>query len=419
MTDISPQDNPLPATGNDISVGRLLGIGLATRLLIDTGVQIFFPFMPIIAQGMGLSTVIMGRLISLRSLMGLFSPLFGTMAERRGYRYTMRLSLLLVGSGFFMVGMSRSIWLAAPGMALVGLGSFSFVPTLQAYLSNRLPYHQRARGLGILEYAWALSGIVGLYLVGQMLNVVSWQLPFFIMGGCLLIASMLYTWLPSVHTESMAETAVPPSAATHKWQTLINFFDLGSNNRSAFATVITGCLLMFGAFDLFINYGTWLFADFGLTAAGLGQVALVMGLADLCGSVSVSMVSDRYGKRRSVLTGAIIACIGFWTLPFLATTLITAVIGLIIARSAFEFAIVANMTLLSEQAPSQRAKLMTLGAAFSVLSTGLAGLTGPWTFEQWGLMGMSAISGSAMLFSIFILLWGVREPETTVHTKQS
>ena len=64
-------------------------------------------------------------------------------------------------------------------MLLVGLGSFSFVPTLQAYLSNRLPYQQRARGLGILEYAWALSGIVGLYLVGQLLDMAGWQMPFF------------------------------------------------------------------------------------------------------------------------------------------------------------------------------------------------------------------------------------------------
>ena len=96
MNDISPQDNTL-ATPKDISVGRLLGIGLATRLLIDTGVQIFFPFLPIFAQGMGLSTVIMGRLMSLRSVMGLLSPFFGTMADQRGYRFTMRLTLLLAG----------------------------------------------------------------------------------------------------------------------------------------------------------------------------------------------------------------------------------------------------------------------------------------------------------------------------------
>lgn len=410
MEEISPVENSFAPAQDDISVPRLLGIGLATRLVIDTGVQIFFPFMPVIARGMGLSTVVMGRLITLRSLMGLFAPLFGTMADRRGYRFTMRLSLLVVALGFFMVGLSRTIWLAAPGMALVGLGSFSFVPTLQAYLSNRLPYQQRARGLGILEYAWALSGIVGLYLVGQLLNIGSWQLPFFIIGGCLLVASLLYGFLPKVRQEERIATAVV-SSSTLSWQSITSFFDLGSNNRSAFANVATGCLLMFGAFNMFVSYGTWLFEDFGLTAVSLGQVALVMGLADLCGSVSVSVISDRFGKRRSVLTGAVIACIGFWILPLLDATLVSAVIGLLIARGAFEFAIVANMTLLSEQVPEQRAKLLTLGTAFSVISTGVAGLTSPWIFAHYRLPGMAAVSGTAVFLSLLVLWWGVREPE--------
>jgi len=411
MNKLSTEETTLPDADNDISVNRLLSIGLITRLLVDTGVQIFFPFLPIIAKGMGLSTVVMGRLISLRSLMGLFAPLFGTMADRRGYRFTMRLSLLLVGLGFFVVGLSRSILLAAPGMALIGLGSFSFVPTLQAYLSNRLPYHQRARGLGILEYAWALSGIIGLYLVGQLLNVVSWRLPFFVLGGGLLVASLLYGILPKVHDRRGVATTVTLPTPQSQWQRFTSFFDLGSNNRSAFATIGTSALLMFGAFNLFISYGTWLFEDYGLSAADLGQVALVMGLADLGGSVSVSVLSDSYGKRRSVLTGAIIACLGFWTLPLLDATLLTAVIGLIIARGAFEFAIVANMTLLSEQVPAHRAKLMTLGAAFTVLSIGLVGLTGPWVYEQYRLVGMSTVSGTAVFISILVLLWGVREPE--------
>jgi predicted MFS family arabinose efflux permease len=331
----------------------------------------------------------------------------------------MRLSLFIVGLGFLIMGLSRSIWLAAPGMALVGLGSFSFVPTLQAYLSNRLPYHQRARGLGILEYAWALSGIVGLYLVGQLLDVVSWQLPFFVIGGGLLMASLLYGLLPGVRQNRAGKTAVSTPPAATSWQNFASFFDVGDNNRSAFATIATGNFLMFGAFNMFVTYGTWLFEDFGLTAVSLGKVALVMGIADLCGSVSVSIISDRFGKRRSVLTGAVVACLGFWLLPLLDKTLITAVIGLFIARGAFEFAIVANMTLLSEQAPAQRAKLLTLGSAFSVVSTGLAGLTGPWAFEKYGLLGMTAVSGTAIFLSILVLLWGVREPETADHTKQS
>ena len=408
-----------PGIDNNISVTRLLGIGLATRFMVDTGVQIFFPFLPIIARGMGISTVIMGQLVSLRSLMGLFSPLFGTMADRRGYRFTMRLSLLLVGLGFLMVGVSRSVWLAAPGMALMGLGSFSFVPTLQAYLSNRLPYHQRARGLGILEYAWALSGMVGLYLVGQLLNVSGWQMPFFIIGGSLLVASLLYGLLPGVSKEDDKQTAVTPTTTLSPRQHIIAFFDLGPHSRSAYATIITSSLLFLGAITIFVSYGTWLFEDYGLSAGSLGQVALVMGIADLLGSVSVSVISDRYGKRQSVLTGAIVACLGFWALPLLQATVVTAVLGLVVARGAFEFAIVANMTLLTEQSPTHRAKTMTLGTAIASISTGVATAISPWLFEQYRLVGIAVVAGTAVFLSILVLLWAVREPESAHYTEQS
>ena len=404
---------------NDISITRLLGIGLATRLIVDTGVQIFFPFLPIIAQGMGLSTVMLGRLVSLRSLTGLFSPLFGTMADQRGYRFTMRLSLLLAGLGFVVIGISRSVWLAAIGMILVGLGSFSFVPTLQAYLSSRLPYRQRARGLGILEYAWALSGILGLYFVGQLLDLASWQSPFFVIGGSLLMASLLYGLLPAVREKVGEQTAVSSPPHHFSREQIITFFDLGSNGRSAYATIITSSLLFFGAITLFVSYGTWLFEDYGLDAGELGRVALVLGLADLVGSVAVSVISDRYGKRRSVLTGAIVACAGFWALPLLQATELTAVIGLFAARGAFEFAIVANLTLLSEQSPTYRAKTMTLGTAIASISTGVATWVSPWLFEQYGLLGITAVAGAAAFLSILVLLWAVREPETTYHTEQS
>jgi predicted MFS family arabinose efflux permease len=400
------------AAGSDSAVSQLLAVGLATRLFVDTGVQLFFPFLPLIAQGLGVTTVALGRLVSLRSFMGLFSPLFGSLADRRGYRFTMRISLLLAGLGTITVGSSNSVWLAAPGMVVAGLGYFSFVPTLQAYLSNQLPYRQRARGLGILEYAWALAGIVGLFLVGQLLGFSGWRAPFFAIGGALLLAAFLFRFLPSARNEGRRLEDEGSAYPVGRWERVASFFSLKENAKSAYATMATSGLLLFGAFNLFISYGAWLFDAYELGPGSLGRVALVLGLADLCGSVLVSLISDRFGKRRSVLLGAIVACLGYWSLPILNWALVPALTALIVGRGAFEFAIVANMALLSEQGPSQRAKLLTLGAALSLLSTGLAGLTGPLLLAEFGIAGVAIVSGTATLASIVMLLWAVREPET-------
>ena len=51
-------------------------------------------------------------------------------------------------------------WMVVAGMMLAGLGIGIFVPNLQAYVSGKLPYTLRARGLGMIEYSWALTGII-------------------------------------------------------------------------------------------------------------------------------------------------------------------------------------------------------------------------------------------------------------------
>ena len=152
--------------GRDISFLRLISTSIVAKLLVDINTQIFSPFLPIIAAGLGIDVITMGRLLGLRSAVGLLSPFFGTLADRRGYRLVIRMGLLLTALGMFLVASSYQLWMVAAGMVAAGLGVSSFIPTLQAYVSARLPYDQRARALGMVEYSWAITGIVGLSLIG-------------------------------------------------------------------------------------------------------------------------------------------------------------------------------------------------------------------------------------------------------------
>jgi MFS family permease len=406
--------NSLP-TENDISVRRLIVIGVVTRLITDTAVQFFYPFLPIIAQGLNTGSVTVGRLISLRSLMGLASPLFGILADRRGYRFVMRLGLLGAGLGYLVVGLSQTVWQAALGMILAGLGTFAFIPTLVAYLSSRLSYKRRGLGLGILEYAWAIAGIAGLFLMGLLIEATSWREPLLLLGSGLLLAAWGYGRLPgnSGKTGGKSHLETMPRSATMA-PTLVlrlrHFLNLGQNGRSAWFSLAANGLIMFGGMNFFINYGSWLQADYGLGAIALGRVALIMGAADLGGSILVSAAADRLGKRRSVLGGAGLAGLGFLSLPLLNVTLLPVLAGLFLARFAFEFAFVSNLALMSEQIPSQRGKMLSVGAAFALTGTTFAGLVGPPLLTQLGLPGLSILSGVCMLL-VAGLLWWVNEPE--------
>ena len=145
-------------------------MGILAKTLVDTTNQIYNPYIGIIGAGIGVSTVAMGRLISLRSLMGIAAPFLGSLADRVGYRAIMRVCLVLAGLAMIVGALSGNIYIFGLSMVMGGIGSVGYTPTLHAYLSSRLPYEKRAMGLGIIEYSWALAGIAGLFISGLLID---------------------------------------------------------------------------------------------------------------------------------------------------------------------------------------------------------------------------------------------------------
>lgn len=404
----SPAESVPPPS--ELSFTRLIGTSVVTKLFVNTGIQIYGPFLPVFAAGLNTSSIAMGQLVSIRSAMGIFAPLFGSIADRDGYRRVVRLSLWIVSLGSLIIGLSPNVWVALIGIILSGLGSAAFVPTLQAYVSAQLPYHRRARGIGILEYAWALTGIFGLFFMGLLIDAVSWRAPFFVLAVGTLVMSFVFSRMPPAGIERSQRQAhqdeLAPAAPFVRVQ---RFFRLDSNAHSTYASILSSSFFYFAAMQLMIVYGLWLRSEYGLSAAQLGSVALVLGISDLSASVTVSLIADRIGKRRSValgLTAAIVTCL---LLPWISRSLISAVAGLAMTRASYEFAIVSNLPLLSEQVPTQRGKVMTLGSAVNLLGATAAGLTGPRLFEA---VGIGLVSWSSAFFAgsaLTVLLLFVRE----------
>lgn len=386
---------------------QILAACITTRLAVDTATQLFNSFLQTIALGMALDIILLGRLVSLRSAMGLTAPLFGSAADRYGYRRVMRLALLISAGGMFLLGSDAGFWTVPLGMIVLGLGLSGFVPTLQAYISAQLPFEKRARGIGVLEYSWALAGIVGLSLMGLLFERVGWQAPFFVLGVAMLGGWVLFGLLPATPEMPGGEPASPVPArqtvAISLPRRALAFFDLGPNRRSAYAVITASVLFFFSQFHVIIAHGAWLQTEYGLSPSGLGLVALFQGLADLCGSVLVSLITDRVGKKRAVQGGMLGAALVYAALPFVNVGLIPAVTALVLMRFTFEFGIVSNITLTSEQAPDRRGKVMSLAAAIGLLGATLTGFTGPWMYANFGVWGLGPLAAVCTLLAFVIL----------------
>jgi len=156
-----------------------------------------------------------------------------------------------------------------------------------------------------------------------------------------------------------------------------------------------------------ITHGAWLAGRYEMDAAELGLVAFTLGCFDLAASVAVSLFTDRIGKKRSVLIGIVGSLAAYLAMPFLDTGVIPAVAVIAVARMFFEFNIVAHFPLLSEQAPRQRGRAMTLGAAAVGLAGSLAGFTGPWLYVNSGVPALAWTF--AVLAALGIVVFFVKE----------
>ena len=381
----------IPKTPTISLFSRVTAVIVITRLILGAGVQIFFPFLPIIAAGLNISEITLGRFLGLRGVSALVAPIFGTTADKRGYRRIIQVALLLAATGNLLIYFSQSLPVFVVGLFILGIGTSGVTPTLVAYMSHLLPFERRSRGLGMLEYTWALVGIMVLPLFGWLIDGTSWRLPFLLMGGLEIIAIFWFMNLPPVSTLPERPTVRPALSVV-----LRDFFDFGANWRSAWAVLLGDSFTKFSGNILSISFGIWLLKEYGLTASRLGQVAFLLGFADICGSGLVSLVGDRLGKRRSVLVATAFGVLFFSTLPLWNQSLTTAVIGLFLARWTFEFSIVSHIVLASEQSPAQRGKMLTMRIGLGFIAVTLGSIWGPALYAAFGVAGIGVPGAISM-----------------------
>ena len=372
------------------------------------------------------------RLVSLRNLMGLSSPLLGSIADRIGYRAVMRIGLLLTGIGFLLLATGAGLPVIIIGMIVTGIGQAGYTPMAQSYLSAKLPYSKRSRYLGILEYSWALAGIIGLFLIGHLIEWSSWRAPLFILAAGFFFMTFVFTTLPKAKEErgepedvagtlkgadsapvSELETegveGGPETLPASTTERLRRFLYLGPHKRSAWAAISINFFNFFAISHVMIIHGGWLVKEYGLRAGELGNVALLLGMIDWAASILVSIYGDRIGKKRSVLLGLGGMIVFFGLMPLLNVSLPFAVIAIALPRFCFEFATVSNFPLISEQYPAERGKVMSLSFAMGLSGPVIAGMTGPVAYLEWGVWGLGPVSLLSSLCSLLLLLLFVAE----------
>ena len=357
----------------------------ATRTAINTLYRMVYPFLPVLARGLGVDLQAMSLALTLRSLVGASGPFLATVSESRGRKTGMLFGLILFFVGAILV-IARPVFpVFILALILTTLGKYTFDPAMQAYLGDRTPYAQRGRAVAITELSWSLSFLPGALLVGLLIQNKGWTAPFICLATLVGIAFIVLAWM------------LPRDIIPHD-----NPPRLAQNLRLVFTYVpaLAGLAVGFSATvaNEVVNliFGVWMEDSFGLEIAGLGVAAAAIGLAELCGETLVIFITDRLGKTRAIGIGLALNSLAALALTFLGKSLPGALLGLFLFYFTFEFTLVSIIPLMTEVLPSARTTMMAANVTGLSLGRAAGALLAPSLYGS----GILVSGFAAVLFNL-------------------
>lgn len=362
---------------------------MLVRIILNTMHRMLYPFLAVFARGMGVDITTLSFVITARSFVGIFAPLFGAIADQRGRRFGMLAGVVLFTVGMALVAVSPSFITFSLAALLAILGKYFFDPSMQAYIGDRVPYERRGTALAVTEAAWSLSFIIGVPLVGYLIATYGWNAPFPLLAVLGLgIFAIIWRMIP--------RDDQPHSAAAS-----LKNVRMVLTNVPALAAI--SIALWASAANELVNliFGVWLEDSFGLKIAALAGASAVIGISELSGEGLVALTTDRLGKPRALvfgLTGNALAAI---LLTVVGTTEIGALIGLFLFYITFEYVMVSHIPLMTEVIPSARATMLSFNLTGHSLGRVIGALLAAFIYQQFGFLPVTLL---AVVFNLLALL---------------
>ncbi len=358
------------------------------RTVINTMYRMVYPFLPVLSRGLGVDLAALSLALTSRQFIGIFGPFLSILLERRGRKIGMITGLAFFTTGVVLVVLRPSYPVFVLTLILTTLGKYIFDPQMQGFLGDHVAYERRGLVLAITELGWSLSFIIGIPLIGFLIARGGWLSPF----GTLTILGLASILLISKIIPANFDDKVNWS---QMWNNLTNVF------RQPLALIALSIGLTVSAANEVINlvFGVWLEDSFGLQILALSGSAAAIGISELGGESLMAVVTDRFGKERSIGWGLVANCLAAASFPFLGRSLSGAVITLFLFYITFEFTLVAIIPMMTEIMPTAKVTFM----AFNVAGLSLGRAIGALAASPLYQFGISGSAVAAIIFNLIAL----------------
>ena len=376
------------------------GAATLCRLVLNTARRFAYPFAPALSRGLGVHLTAVTSLIAINQATGIIGIFSGPLADRFGYRLMMIAGLVMLVLGMLAGGFLPFYGVILVTFFLAGLAKTVFDPALQAYVGQRVPFQKRGLVIGLLEFSWAGSTLVGIPGIALLIDRLGWRAPFFVLGGLGVFSILTFVILiPRDRRKADAHHNSPNMLSSLK-QLIQQRAPLGTLGFALFFSIAND--------NLFVVYGAWLEESFSMSIVALGVGTSIIGAAELLGESLTASFGDRLGLKRSIIIGIILSMLCYVILPFLSQTLSRAFMSLFALFLIFEFTIVSSLSLSTELLPLSRATMMSGFFAASGLGRVIGSLIGSHIWLAGGILATGLVSGVICGLALLSFVWGLR-----------
>ena len=279
-----------------------LGIIFASATLTIMAGSIIAPVLNLMRDGLGIAPSSVGLIITTHGLfMALFSPLMGSIIDRKGVRRPYIAALFLYGLAGGSGLLIDSFWVFLVSRARLGIGLAGVFAGINVLILNMYDGIGRDRVMGWRGTAQSFGGVIW-PLIGGALGAISWRFPFAV-------------YMVAIPIGLLAIAAVPEPIIQHR---------SGPNSQSS-----TSVLTIFrNSPVLFIIYGLIFFGNLLLYSIVVFLPQLLesfgisstfrIGLFITAMTASAGVTAFVYGKIRSRFSYQVIVtmAVALWMLAF-------------------------------------------------------------------------------------------------------
>lgn len=341
-------------------------------LISGIGYGIIAPIIPVYADDLGASSVMLGVMVSSFAVFQvLFQAPGGVMSDRIGPKRVIFTGLILIAISSFLFTLTENIYLFIVFRAIEGAGTGMIFPAVSAYVFSISSGENRGRYMGIFLTSWILGFTLGPAIGGVLADTYGILTPFYFCSGISLAAVIIMEVILKDPLESRLQEKEEP------------FFTRARKivRKSGMPAVLfRGFTIQFNNGIHMMAMAIFLYEIVGMTKTLIGFVFFTEGLFMLVFTPLGGRLTDRIGRKKPIILGGMFMAFVWFMIPtvnnfhadlwslvideFLYACLLVSITGLGIGLNS-----PAAMSLITETSPGKQ-KGTGLGVYGTIAGTG-------------------------------------------------